>query len=140
MSHVQRLARWMVCAGIVTSIAACGGSSSDASSVTIASAEYEIVSDADVTAGLADVTAILLTRPGLLQSSEADARAAIETMYTRWFEFEGTIRENDKDLYLQMEDGLVGAKIGVQEDRPEKLDEGIAEFGDATTQYQAVHP
>ena len=141
MIQFHRRASWLLCAGMALSIVACGGSSDGASTGTAASgAGYEIVSDADVAVGLADVSAILATLPTLQQSSEAEARAAVEAMYTRWFEFEGTIRANDKDLSLQMEDGLVGAKIGVQENRPEKLSEGIAEFASATDQYLAARP
>ena len=125
---------------VIVSLAACGGSDSTASPATTGGAEYEIVTDAQVTAGLADVTQVMSTLSGLLAQDQDQARAAIETMYTRWFEFEGTIRANDKNLYLDMEDGLVAAKIGVQENRPNKIDEGVAAFAAATSAYLLVHP
>lgn len=145
MTVVRGTARLLLAAALSFGATGCGGSSEKSTSdktsdTTSVGAVYEVVSDAEVTAGLADVTAILSTLATLRQTSEADARAAVEKMYTRWFEFEGTIRNNDKDLYLQMEDGLVGAKIGVQEDRPQKLSDGIAEFGSAVVKYAEAHP
>lgn len=129
-----------VLAGIALS--ACGGSSDStaASASSVQGATYELVPDAQVTAGLGEVTTMLAGLPVLLATGDAEGRAGIEAMYTKWFEFEGTIRANDKDLYLAMEDGLVAAKIGVQENRPNKIDQGIVEFGDAATAYIKAHP
>jgi hypothetical protein len=99
-----------------------------------------MASPAEVRTGLAEVQAIIESLPALHAGDEAQARDQVTAMYDLWFEFESTIRADDKDLYLQMEDGLVAAKIGVQESRPDKIDEGVAVFTAAVDQYRARHP
>lgn len=145
--HARRpLAVGLLAGFALAGLAACGSSNDGAASTdgasatTAAGADYEVVPDAEVAVGLGEVTAMLAALPDLSASSETDARAAVEAMYTRWFEFEGTIRANDKELYLTMEDGLSSAKIGVQENRPNKIDEGIVEFGEAVAAYLTLFP
>ena len=49
------------------------------------------------------------------------------------------MREKEKDLYLQMEDGLVSVKIGVQENRIPKIASGMADFEAARAAYVVKH-
>ncbi len=115
-------------------------SSSKATETTAsANASYKVVSDAEVTKGLDEVTAIMGTLQARRVADETDARAGLEEMYNKWFEFEGTVRQNEKDLYLQMEDGLVSVKIGVQENRIPKIVTGVADFETARAAYLAKH-
>ena len=129
----------VVCAVTLIIITGCSGPSAGPSEGTAAESSYEIVSDAQVKSGLTKVTAIMATLKARRSVDEADARRGLEDMYTNWFAFEGTIRKNDQDLYLQMEDGLVSVKIGVQENRPAKVDEGVAEFQIGRTAYLKLH-
>ena len=61
-------------------------------------------------------------------------------MYAKWFTFEGTVRKNDQDLYLTMEDGLSGMKIGVQTGKPDRVTSGLADFEQAADAYLEQHP
>ncbi len=124
------------------SLGACGGSNSGgASETTTASAStYKVVSDADVTSGLTKVSAIMATLESRRVADETDARTGLDEMYNAWFEIEGTVRKNEKDMYLQMEDGLVSAKVGVQENRLPKIKSGITDFEGARALYLAKHP
>ena len=109
-------------------------------SAASANASYKVVPDTEVAKGLGEVTAIMGTLQARRVADETDARAGLDEMYTKWFEFEGTIRKNEKDLYLQMEDGLVSVKIGVQENRIPKIVTGVADFETARAAYLAKHP
>jgi len=99
-----------------------------------------VVPAAEVTAGLAEVQRIAGTLEATRAKDEAAARVDLERMYERWYEFEGTVRANDKDLYLQMEDGLGSIKIGVQENRPDRIVSGIADLAAGVTAYRAANP
>jgi hypothetical protein len=88
------------------------GSDDDAAPATTAAAaaegdgesEYAIVDEATVTAGLTKLPATIESAIGAIGTPSADASlAAIES---EWYAFEGTIRQNDRDLYLAMEDQL----------------------------------
>jgi len=107
---------------------------------TVPSGEYEIVTDAEVTAGLTEVRKIAAQIKTALPSNPADASRLSGDMYKRWFTFEGTVRKNDKNLYLQMEDGLAAIKAGVEQNRPDKVDKGIADLESGATAYLAAHP
>jgi hypothetical protein len=121
-------------------LAACGGSDGGTSTPTTASPEDTIVPDAQVTSGLADVRTIAQGLPAALAADQAQARKDVDRMYTRWFSFEGTVRKNDQDLYLAMEDGLGGMKIGVQQDEPDRVTSGLADFQQAADAYLQAHP
>jgi hypothetical protein len=141
MHTTHRPAYWIVGAGLAIALVACGGSGNDSTRAGDTTAEAdEMASPAEVRTGLAEVQAIIESLPALHAGDEAQARDQVTAMYDLWFEFESTIRADDKDLYLQMEDGLVAAKIGVQESRPDKIDEGVAVFTAAVDQYRARHP
>lgn len=125
---------------LATSVGACSSSDSSSETTVNANATYNVVPDAEVTKGLGEVTAIMGTLQARRVADETDARAGLDEMYTKWFEFEGTVRKNEKDLYLQMEDGLVSVKIGVQENRIPKIVTGVADFETARAAYLAKHP
>jgi hypothetical protein len=99
--------------------------------------EDVIVSDAEVTQGLAEVRAMAAEIPTLLSTDAADAEQTAEAMYDRWFEFEGTVRQTDTDLYLQMEDGLSGIKAGIEDEDPDRVQRGIDDLEQAATAYLA---
>lgn len=116
-------------------------SSSDSSTdTTTAAAEYKLVPAAQVTAGLAEVRTIAQSLAAARAESDTKGRAELERMYTKWFTFEGTVRKNDQDLYLQMEDGLGGMKVGVQGNKPDRIASGLAEFEAGADAYLAKHP
>ena len=101
---------------------------------------YSVVPAAEVTAGLAEVQRIAGTLEATRAKDEAAARADLERMYDKWFEFEGTVRAKDKNLYLQMEDGLGSIKIGVQENRPDRIASGVIELAAGADAYLVANP
>lgn len=101
---------------------------------------YQIVPDAQVTAGLATVRRQAAEIKTTLARSQPEAEAQVKAMFDGWFVFEGTVRKNDKNAYLQMEDGLAAIKAGVQQNDPAKVDKGIAELEAGASTYQAAHP
>ena len=58
-----------------------------------------------------EVFALVLVAVRLLGNRMLEAMVA--QMYDTWYEFEGTVRKQEKNLYLQMEDGLSAIKAGV---------------------------
>jgi hypothetical protein len=113
-----------------------GGSTPD----TSAGAEYTIVPAAEVTAGLTEVRAMAAGIKATLATNQTDAVAQVRTMYDRWFEFEGTVRKNDKDLYLQMEDGLAAIKAGAEQNRADKVDKGLKDLEAGASAYLVRFP
>ena len=119
----------------------CGSSSgSDASTSSTTGSSYKVVPAAVVTTGLGEVRAIAQGLAAARAESETKGRAELDRMYTKWFTFEGTVRKNDKNLYLEMEDGLGGMKIGVQGNRPDRITRGLADFESAVDAYLKAFP
>jgi hypothetical protein len=128
----------LLAAGTLAACGSSGGSSATTPSTT--SPEEKVVPAAQVTAGLADVRAIATGLPAGLASNPAQARTDVDRMYAKWFTFEGTVRKNDQNLYLTMEDGLSGMKIGVQGNKPDRVTRGLADFQQAADAYLKKHP
>ena len=116
------------------------GSASGAGTTATTGPDYEIVSDADVKAGLADVRKVAAGIKATLATDRAAAEAQARAMYDRWFEFEGTVRKNDKNLYLQMEDGLAAIKAGAEQNRADKVDKGLKDLEAGATAYLVKFP
>jgi hypothetical protein len=128
------------CSSDVTTQTSAPSSTVGGAGTTAPAAGYEIVPDAQVKAGLVEVRKVAAQIKTTLPSSQADATTLSKDMYKTWFTFEGTVRKNDKDLYLQMEDGLAAIKAGVDQNRPDKVDRGIADLESGATAYLAAHP
>ena len=128
------------CSSDTTTQTAAASSTAAGPGTTAADGSYEIVTDAQVTAGLAEVRRIAAQIKTTLPANQTDATALSKDMYKTWFTFEGTVRKNDKDLYLQMEDGLAAIKAGVEQNRPDKVDRGIADLETGATAYLKAHP
>jgi hypothetical protein len=119
-----------------TGITACSDDPDEATTST--RPEDVIVTDAEVTQGLVDVRAMAAEIVGELSADAAKANQTAEAMYDRWFEFEGTVRHTDTDLYLQMEDGLSAIKAGIEDQDPERVQRGIHDLEQAATAYLAT--
>jgi hypothetical protein len=100
-----------------------------------------IVSDAQVTAGLAAVRgAAAKVKPALAAGGPDAAKAVSKAMYEAWYGFEATVRQNEKDLYLQMEDGLADIQAGARDNKPERIDRGMKDLDEGATAYLGKHP
>ena len=136
------LTRVVLGALVITVAAACSDSKAadTASTPSDTGSDYKIVPAAKVAAGLAQVRTIAQGLRASRASGETQGRADLEKMYTEWFTFEGTVRKTDQNLYLAMEDGLGGMKIGVQTNQPDRITRGLSDFETAVDAYLAKHP
>jgi hypothetical protein len=132
-----------VVAAAVLSIAPTLGAACSAGDSTDASAstrpEDHVATPAEVTEGLADVRALADQVVAQLDADQASAERTVDAMYDRWFEFEGTVRRDDTDLYLQMEDGLSGVRAGVEDRELDRVERGLADLAEAADAYLATH-
>jgi hypothetical protein len=112
-----------------------GGGSSDTSSP-----EEVIVSDAEVTAGIAKVDDQIALALATLPTDQAKAKAVVDQVYDTWYGIEGTIKQNSSDLYLDMEDGLGAVKNGVDQSDAEKAQKGSTDFSAAASKYLQQWP
>ena len=101
---------------------------------------YEIVPDAVVTKGLTEVRRLAADAKVAQATDKAKAQALATQMYDTWFTFEGTVRKNEKDQYLQMEDGLAAIKSGIEKDDAAKIAKGIADLEEGASNYTKAHP
>ncbi|MGZ4710536.1 MAG: hypothetical protein ACXWBN_17515 [Acidimicrobiales bacterium] len=111
------------------------GGSSDTSSP-----EEVTVSDAEVSAGVAQVDDQIALALTTLPSDQAKAKAVVEQVYDTWYGIEGTIKQNSKDLYLDMEDGLGAVKNGVDQNDAAKAQKGSTDFSAAASEYLQQWP
>ncbi len=123
----------------------CGSSASkgsDASSgpATTGGATYAVVSNAKVATGLAALVTLAATAAAKVAAKGGDSEAAVNDMYTKWFEFEGTVRQNDESVYLDMEDALVSVKAGQKDNDAAKASKGAAALVTLTATYLAKFP
>ena len=111
------------------------GGSSDTSSP-----EEIIVSDAEVSAGIAKVDDQIALAITTLPIDQSNAKVIVDQVYDTWYGIEGTIKQNSKDLYLDMEDGLGAVKNGVDQNDADKAHTGSTDFSAAASKYLQQWP
>jgi hypothetical protein len=100
-----------------------------------------IVPDATVTAGLADVRVHATKVKEALAGAGPDAaKAHAREMYDAWYSFEATVRQNEKALYLQIEDGLADIQAGARDGRADRVDRGAKAVEEGAAAYLGRHP
>ena len=104
------------------------------------SPEEVIVSDAEVSAGIANVDDQIALALTILPTDQAKAKAVVEQVYDTWYGIEGTIKQHSKDLYLDMEDGLGAVKNGVDQNDATKAQKGSTDFSAAASKYLQQWP
>lgn len=132
--------------GVVLAVALAsvlGGCSSDdgattADGVTTTTPEDRISTDAEVAAGLAEmqssVDEIEAAGPDTLRAAAADD--ALEPV---WQRIEGTIKKNEPDVYLEIEDSMSLLAAGVEGDE-DKGTRGAEDMTAAIVRYLERHP
>jgi len=95
---------------------------------------------AEVTAGLGKIGGIV-AQVSLAASADAkSAKALNEGIEPAWQQIEGTIRANDKDLYIRFEDDFAAlSKAASSADGP-KAQQTAADIADAVKTYLAKYP
>ena len=111
------------------------GGSSDTSSP-----EEIIVSDAEVSAGIAKVDDQIALAITTLPIDQSNAKVIVDQVYDTWYGIEGSIKKNSSDLYLDMEDGLGAVKNGVDQNDLDKAEKGSTAFSAAASKYLQQWP
>lgn len=127
---------------MIVSLAACGSDDAPASATTPGSGaastslapEDVIVSDAEVTTGLAETIDEMQAQ---LADPPADADDTIDLL---WYSYEGTIKHHDEAAYLDFEDALALFRGGVQQGDAEAMQGAIASFTATRDAYLVKHP
>ena len=100
---------------------------------------HEVVPDSQVTAGLAELETM-----GAAVVAAADAGKAttddVDAMFDKWATFEGTIKQNEVDLYLTMEDSLAGLRAAADKNDGPAATTAMKALSDASAAYLAKHP
>jgi hypothetical protein len=102
-----------------------------------ASGSYEVVSDAAVASGYAD----MLAKMTQLSADPGSAdEAALEGVHETWESFEGTVKQNDSDAYLASEEALDSfLEAGADQDAA-AMATATAKMSETAATYLAAHP
>jgi hypothetical protein len=114
-----------------------GGTSKTAAS---AAPEDHRAPAAEVTAGLGKINSI---SGQIALAATADAKAAKEldvTIEPVWQAVEGTIRANDKDLYIRFEDDFAALSKAAEAGDGEKAQQASTDIAEAVKAYLAKFP
>ena len=142
--------RLLLAGALVAPVAlvACGSSSSGSSgaSPTATSASssnetaetYVVVPDAQVTAGLTVIAADGAKAVAAIAAGN-DAKETIDAMYAKWASIEGTIRQNEVEMYLDFEDALGSLQNANKDKDKDATAAAVADFGKTSAQYLAEH-
>lgn len=127
---------------IVTfALPACGsdGYSSSGTPASSSSAPEDIiVADSTVAAGLAKLPATIAAAITAIGTPEAKAK--LDAIEAEWFSFEGTIREKDAALYLQIEDQLTPLQRQIEDGDVEAAKATAQSLNDLFAQYTSKYP
>lgn len=139
IGRIGRIGRFAVAiAAGLTFLTACGSSGGSSSQATTTTApEDRIVSDAEVTAGLAATQA---TMAKLAANPELATDQALEDLFNGWVAYEGTVKKNEVEMYLTFEDALAAfTKAGKAKDAA-GMTAAAATFAETAKAYLAKHP
>jgi hypothetical protein len=117
-------------------LGACGGDNSqtEAATTTVAAEDVK-VSDAEVTAGLNAMPALVDAAVAAAGTDAADG--VYEEVHEKWESIEGTIRDKSSDLYISMEDELASLKTAVTGGDKAKAEQAKTKLAELTNQYLA---
>ena len=141
-----RTVRWLVVTGAVVlglGLAACGSGSGSGSSTEGSEAEsaesYVVVPDAQVTAGLAELQQMGVGVTAAITAG-TDATADVDEMFEKWESIEGTIKQNEVEMYLTFEDSLANIRKAAKEKDAAAAATAVQTFGTTAASYLSKHP
>jgi len=126
--------------GLALAAPACSSSGSSGRASSTLAPEDQLASDADVTAGLAQIETLNGQAVAALATDPAAAKQTVATIYDRWYAIEGTIKHHSTSTYLDLEDGLGSIKNGVDQNDVAKATTGAAAFSTAAATYLSQWP
>jgi hypothetical protein len=123
------------CICAVPLVAGCGGDDERAAAPAATEApESRIAPDAAVTAGL---KGLVVVAEGISRlPDEAASKKASQGLEPVWMKVEGTVKQNEPDLYATIEEDLSLLESGDQA----KTKAGAAEISETVDAYLAKHP
>jgi hypothetical protein len=145
LSTTRRIAATCMLAGF-TIVSACGDSN-DSSSTDSASEESTESSLApeDIKVDAATVVAGFTQMPATIAAAIAaigtpDAEAKLDAVEELWASFEGTVRDTDSALYLQIEDQLTPLQRQITDGDAEAATATAGTMAELFAQYLELHP
>jgi hypothetical protein len=117
---------------------ACGGDDSSGSTAATTSPEQKQSTDAEVSAGLKALPALVVATVAAVGTSNAEAR--LDAIEESWRTYEGTVRAKEQELYLQIEDGFGSLKQAVDAKDAAAAAAARKSIEDAANEYLAKHP
>ena len=135
MRRLKILAAVAITALLLFGGAACGGDDKDADETETTG--HEIVPDSQVTQGLAATQQLLAD---IESGKVADKTRALDAIEAGWASYEGTIKKNEVDLYLDFEDALAAFQKAVKAGNSADTTTAKTRFAAAAQTYLAKHP
>jgi hypothetical protein len=124
------------------SLAACGSDSGSGSATeqgTGAEAPEDVtVPDATVTAGLTKSSADMAALAARVGSGAT--AADVDDLFEDWEQYEGTVKANDVDTYLALEDAFAAMKSAIKAGDAAAATKAAGDFKTAADSYLAKHP
>jgi hypothetical protein len=123
-------------------LTACGsdsGSSGSSEAEEETAETYAIVPDAEVTAGLAELQQMGVAVTAAITAG-SDASADVDEMFEKWESIEGTIKQNEVEMYLTFEDSLANIRKAAQDKDAAASTEAVQTFDETVAAYLAKHP
>jgi hypothetical protein len=100
---------------------------------------HEVVPDAEVTAGLAELQTKGAAVVAAVRAGQAD-EAAVDAMFEKWASFEGTIKQNEVEMYLTFEDNLANLRKAVEDGDADAAGAAMSTISETASAYLAKHP
>ena len=127
-------------------VSACGDDSGSSSSATTAASsddtgepEDVVVPDATVTAGLKQsITDMNTLADGVADGTATDDQ--FEAVHEGWESYEGTVKQNNPEAYLGLEDALAAMQKAIKDKDAAAAKQAAADFEADATAYLAEHP
>jgi hypothetical protein len=127
---------------LTVGVAACGsdsGSSSADAADETTEETHPVVPDSEVTAGLAGLGTMGAAATAAIAAG-SDATGDVDEMFEKWESIEGTIKQNDTELYLSFEDSLANLRNAAKDKDAAAASAALKSFSDAASAYLAKHP
>jgi hypothetical protein len=116
--------------------AACGGDDSN-SAATTTEETHAVVPDAAVTKGLAATQQLLAD---IQSGKEPDKTKAFDDVEAGWSSYEGTIKQNEVNMYLDFEDALAAFQKAFKANNTADATTASTKFATTAQSYLAKHP
>jgi iron uptake system EfeUOB component EfeO/EfeM len=140
----RRVARsLLVLLALVSFVAACGGDDDDSTGgdAETTAAEDVKAPAAEVTTGLKKVTAYADEIVAKVKAGDSDgASASWDEMHEAWEAVEGTVKDNDEDGYLAIEDAMAALKTAAADTDADKAATGASDLKAAVDEYLKAYP